>query len=120
MHYHTERNLQGLGNELITPVLVLALFAVGNVYVSLCKKGAYAPVLCQNSDSHGIPKRRPTALGPVANTDTKLLIYGLFQKSRILAQDGRAGTFRIRGGPGHASETSRIRWALLGAGWLRQ
>ena len=22
----------------------------------------------------------PTALGPVANTDTKLLIYGLFQK----------------------------------------
>ena len=28
------------------------------------------PVLCQNSDSHDIPKRRPTALGPVANTDT--------------------------------------------------
>ena len=27
-------------------------------------------------------------LGPVANTDTKLLIYGLFQKGRILAQDG--------------------------------
>ena len=26
--------------------------------------------------------------GPVANTDTKLLIYGLFQKSRVLAQDG--------------------------------
>ena len=31
---------------------------------------------------------KPTALGPVANTDTKLLIYGLFQKDRILAQDG--------------------------------
>ena len=46
------------------------------------------PVLCQNSDSHDIPKRRPTALGPVANTDTKLLIYGLFQKGRVLAQDG--------------------------------
>ena len=30
---------------------------------------------------------KPTALGPVANTDTKLLIYGLFQKGRILAQD---------------------------------
>ena len=45
-------------------------------------------VLCQNSDSHDIPKRRPTALGPVANTDTKLLIYGLFQKGRVLAQDG--------------------------------
>ena len=31
---------------------------------------------------------KPTALGPVANTDTKLLIYGLFQKVRVLAQDG--------------------------------
>ena len=28
--------------------------------------------------------------GPVANTDTKLLIYGLFQKGRVLAQDGVA------------------------------
>ena len=27
------------------------------------------------------------ALGPIANTDTKLLIYGLFQKGRVLAQD---------------------------------
>ena len=33
---------------------------------------------------------KPTALGPVANTDTKLLIYGLFQKGRVLAQDGDA------------------------------
>ena len=31
---------------------------------------------------------KPTALSPVANTDTKLLIYGLFQKGRVLAQDG--------------------------------
>ena len=31
--------------------------------------------------------QKPTALGPVANTDTKLLIYGLFQKGRVLAQD---------------------------------
>ena len=30
---------------------------------------------------------KPTALGPVANTDTELLIYGLFQKGRVLAQD---------------------------------
>ena len=29
---------------------------------------------------------KPTTLGPVANTDTKLLIYGLFQKGRVLAQ----------------------------------
>ena len=31
---------------------------------------------------------KPTALGPGANTDTKLLIYDLFQKGRVLAQDG--------------------------------
>ena len=30
---------------------------------------------------------KPTALGPVANTDTTLLIDGLFQKGRVLAQD---------------------------------
>ena len=35
---------------------------------------------------------KPTALGPVANTDTKLLIYGLFQKGRVLAQDGVTGS----------------------------
>ena len=29
-----------------------------------------------------------SALGTAANTDTKLLIYGLFQKGRVLAQDG--------------------------------
>ena len=34
---------------------------------------------------------KPTALGPVANTDTKLLIYGLFRKGRVLAQDGDHG-----------------------------
>ena len=33
---------------------------------------------------------KPTALGPVANTDTKLLIYGLFQK-RPSFGTGRAG-----------------------------
>ncbi len=32
----------------------------------------------------------PTALGPVANTDAKLLIYQLFQEGRVLAQDGVA------------------------------
>ena len=39
---------------------------------------------------------KPTALGPVANTDTKLLIYGLFQKGRVLAQDGIAPNCTIR------------------------
>ena len=56
-------------------------------HVNQVRNQPRVPVLCQNSDSHDIPKRRPTALGPVANTDTKLLIYGLFQKSRVLAQD---------------------------------
>ena len=37
---------------------------------------------------------KPTALGPVANTDTKLLIYCLFQKGRVLAQDGDASPGR--------------------------
>ena len=38
---------------------------------------------------------KPTALGPGANTDTKLLIYGLFQKGRVLAQDDQEPeTFR--------------------------
>ena len=42
------------------------------------------------------PFQRPsTALGPVANTDTKLLIYGLFLKGRVLAQDGVE--FRVPG-----------------------
>ena len=35
---------------------------------------------------------KPTAFGPVANTDTKLLIYGLFQKGRVVAQDGSGGS----------------------------
>ena len=39
---------------------------------------------------------KPTALGPVANTDTKLLIYGLFQKGRVLAQDGVKSSFWLR------------------------
>ena len=30
---------------------------------------------------------KPIALGTVANTDSKLLIYRLFQKGRVLAQD---------------------------------
>ncbi len=38
---------------------------------------------------------KPTALGPGANTDTKLLIYGLFQKGRVLAQDGVATLERL-------------------------
>ena len=41
---------------------------------------------------------KPTALGPVANTDTKLLIYGLFQKGRVLAQDALNGGRKV-GGP---------------------
>ena len=32
---------------------------------------------------------KPTALGPVANTDTKLLIYGLFQRAEFWHRRGR-------------------------------
>ena len=39
---------------------------------------------------------KPTALGLVANTDTKLLIYGLFQKGRVLAQDAVFGAKQNR------------------------
>ena len=51
---------------------------------------------------------KPTALGPVANTDTKLLIYGLFQKGRVLAQDGVVPTAQfnaatwVPGTPAHS------------------
>ena len=38
---------------------------------------------------------KPEALGPVANTNTKLLIYGLFQKGRVLAQDDRERLGRL-------------------------
>ena len=37
---------------------------------------------------------KPTALGTAANTDTKLLIYGLFQKGRVLAQDAIEASVR--------------------------
>ena len=39
---------------------------------------------------------KPTALGPGANTDTKLLIYGLFQKGRVLAQDVESFNGKLR------------------------
>ena len=51
---------------------------------------------------------KPTALGPVANTDTKLLIYGLFQKGRVLAQDGRATA-------GPAARVTCVSWILAPA-----
>ena len=56
---------------------------------------------------------KPTALGPVANADTKLLIYGLFQKGRVLAQDGH----RINAPGLVAASSSRLparAWSLAG------
>ena len=44
---------------------------------------------------------KPTALGPVANTDTKLLIYGLFQKGRVLAQDGDPSAIALSSSAAH-------------------
>ena len=49
---------------------------------------------------------KPTALGPVANTDTKLLIYSLFQQGRVLAQDGVLRVLRVDRAWKHGS-TSR-------------
>ena len=53
----------------------------------------------------------PTALGPVANTDTKLLIYGLFQKGRVLAQDEIVAELQLlRTGTGRpaSSQSGRV------------
>ena len=69
-------------------------------------KGWTGVLMTEDSSSHWPTKRRHVyyetsgraglefvcvfghdALGPGANTDTKLLIYGLFQKGRVLAQD---------------------------------
>ena len=72
VHYHTERNHQGLGNELLTPLPASA------------------------NDTGPI----------VANTDTKLLIYGLFQKGRVLAQDGAA------------AQRKKARSALTSSEWI--
>ena len=36
-----------------------------------------------------------SALGTSANTNTKLLIYDLFQKGRVLAQDGLRGRLNV-------------------------
>ncbi len=49
---------------------------------------------------------KPTALGPVANTDTKLLIYGLFQKGRVLAQDGIRKALKPLLGEEHLSKSA--------------
>ena len=43
-------------------------------------------ILSEETDPNKLHDLR--RIGPVANTDTKLLIYGLFQKSRVLAQGG--------------------------------
>ena len=46
----------------------------------------------QNSEGCGRQSEKveatPSLFGPVANPNTKLLIYGLFQRGRVLAQDG--------------------------------
>ncbi len=62
---------------------------------------------------------KPTALGPVANTDTKLPIYGLFQKGRVLAQDALSWLDRIKAGKTYeqiatedAIPTDRVRKAI--------
>ena len=64
---------------------------------------------------------KPTALGPVANTDTKLLIYGLFQKGRVLAQDGEPLEDHLSNVAARArdfgSAFGAADWAYLGGLW---
>ena len=55
---------------------------------------------------------KPTALGPVANTDTKLLIYDLFQKGRVLAQDGIEQRHRGATLPGVHPSCAKTRLSL--------
>ena len=76
----------------------------GNYAVRAVAAGAgnllqWGRVLARTAPGHGRDERappscqtivKPTALGPVANTDTKLLTYRLFQKGRVLAQDAVA------------------------------
>ena len=52
---------------------------------------------------------KPTALGPVANTDTKLLIYGLFQKGRVLAQDAGCDRQNVSFPP-HSRSNTDLLW----------
>ena len=52
----------------------------------------------------------PTALGTVANTDTKLLIYRLFQKGRVLAQDWVDADYVLPMRSGGGSRRRRGRW----------
>ena len=67
---------------------------------------------------------KPTALGPVANTDTKLLIYGLFQKGRVLAQDAVLSSFvfldRTRSTHPDQQQITRARCGRCEAHWWRQ
>ena len=61
-----------------------------------------------------------TALGPVANTDTKLLIDGLFQKGRILAQDGVSSLHLPKGHLNPPSRSDTCSSSAEGvASWLR-
>ena len=53
---------------------------------------------------------KPAALGLGANTDSKLLIYGLFQKGRVLAQDAQAASQRERS----ATSNSAARFVVYG------
>ena len=62
---------------------------------------------------------KPTALGPVANTDTKLLIYGLFQRGRVLAQDAvrRIAGLHLRWRTPSEMLAAELRPAMPSVGW---
>ena len=74
----------------VVVVLTERATAAGRGGRALARRARLVKILERPAGQQFAPfQRPPTALGPVANTDTTLLIYGLFQKGRVLAQDDR-------------------------------
>ena len=71
------------------PPQAFPLFTVGDVYASLCKRGcAFYLFIRQPHGSEVSPAARNSLDSAPIPTASKLLICGLFQKGRVLAQDG--------------------------------
>ena len=69
------------------PKTIVKPTAVPSIYSSARPELDRSPV-SREPCLHDLVVCSRSALGTAANTDTKLLIYGLFKKGRVLAQDG--------------------------------
>ena len=80
-----------LSSSLHAANLVLALFTVGDVYASLCKKKALTLHLARSEGHERYFGCNPMQRKVLASSHQHLMaeapIYGLFQKGRVLAQD---------------------------------